>query len=385
MKRCADILFFCLLCFLCACDVIGESDRLLPVDGVGGEASVLLVEFTGVGCVNCPSAAAEAKRLHEYYGDRLVVVEMHPPANPFTKAVPEYDYTCAAADKYYALYGGTPSSPLPAGVVNGRRYDGTYFADWHLWGTAVADAASRKVTASLDVAVERQQQDFSIDVSIASVPDGAMLIVWLTEDSLVGAQLMPDGSADMNYVHNHVLRTEVYAGAVATQQTFYCTLSDAWKAEHCAVVAVLTDSEGAVLAVKRTEAAAPKDDRPLQVIVDGVGTLPSDTTVVIGEYTVNPLTGKPLMEITGSVFCQGVLTVVVERDDALYEDQFCCADMCVNTDYESVQRIQFSVKDMSRWFAHFTPEEPGTATITYIFAPDNINSRRLTVEYRYQP
>ena len=51
---------------LVGCDVIGENDRFIPVDVKVGERIVLLEEFTGFRCVNCPLAAeiAQIGRAH---------------------------------------------------------------------------------------------------------------------------------------------------------------------------------------------------------------------------------------------------------------------------------------------------------------------------------
>ena len=59
---------------LSSCDVISEGDRIIPVEVILGERRVLLEEFTGFRCVNCPSAATIAHELIEMYVDHIVVV-----------------------------------------------------------------------------------------------------------------------------------------------------------------------------------------------------------------------------------------------------------------------------------------------------------------------
>ena len=38
---------------------------------------VLLEDYTGFKCVNCPAAAHEAHLLQEFYGDQMVVMGVH--------------------------------------------------------------------------------------------------------------------------------------------------------------------------------------------------------------------------------------------------------------------------------------------------------------------
>jgi hypothetical protein len=51
--------------FFAACENISESERLLEVEGVNAQRVVLLEDYTGQACVNCPEAHKEATALHE--------------------------------------------------------------------------------------------------------------------------------------------------------------------------------------------------------------------------------------------------------------------------------------------------------------------------------
>ena len=72
---------------LAGCQVIPEDQQLLPLPNAQPVSNALLIEFTGFLCVNCPTAAEEARHLHEAYPDNLVVVAMHPADNLFKVAV----------------------------------------------------------------------------------------------------------------------------------------------------------------------------------------------------------------------------------------------------------------------------------------------------------
>lgn len=178
------LLYIWLLVLCCGCDVIRENDRFLPIDTPADERAHVLLDFTGFLCVNCPTAAERAHDLQQLYPGRLYVVSLHPASNPFTQGL--YDYTCPAADSIYRRMGGTASTPFPAGNVDMTPYEGEWFADQSEWPTMVY----------------RAMQD------TAAVPpvDRLRTTYWLIEDSVLGAQRMPDGSVNTSYYHRHLLR-----------------------------------------------------------------------------------------------------------------------------------------------------------------------------------
>ena len=56
---------------LVACDNIDENERLIPVTPQENlnQKNILIEDFTGMNCVNCPSAAAQIKQLQAAYED----------------------------------------------------------------------------------------------------------------------------------------------------------------------------------------------------------------------------------------------------------------------------------------------------------------------------
>ena len=76
---------------LTACEVIPEGERLIPVETEETNRKILLVEFSGVNCNNCPTAAEEGHKLQHLYGEKLVIVEMHPASNALTNGGKKYE------------------------------------------------------------------------------------------------------------------------------------------------------------------------------------------------------------------------------------------------------------------------------------------------------
>lgn len=195
----------------CACEVINEADRLIPVPlPVTGGRNHVLLEYTGFRCVNCPTAAEQAAALKSLYGDRLILISLHPASNPFTQGL--YDYTCPEADSLYRFMGGTKTTPFPQGNIDIKPIEDGYFIDPVDWpsylNAAMTDTVWNPYTPH--------------DVSY-----------WLVEDSVLGAQAMPDGSVNMSYYHRHVLRA--ISNEPFTQLPAQCDPA------HCSVVTIYSD------------------------------------------------------------------------------------------------------------------------------------------------
>ena len=220
MQKCLNILF-CLL--LLGCQVIPEHEQVLPLPNVEPVSNALLIDFTGFLCVNCPTAAEEAQRLHDAYPDNLVVVAMHPADNHFTETtIPEYDYTCPAANDYYRYFGGTASTPFPTGIVDMQQE----WLDYPSWASRVRASIVRRKAGHVDVDLTdideaNRSFSFSLLVGVNNLNDSindkiendkivnAQVFLWLVADSVQGAQMMPNSSENRSYTHRHMLRASV--------------------------------------------------------------------------------------------------------------------------------------------------------------------------------
>lgn len=211
MRRKIYILLVC--CLFVGCEIIDEADRLIPVETMSeGERTHVLLEFTGFRCVNCPSAVETAQSLQSLYGERLIVVALHPASNPFTQG--KYDYTCPAADSIYQYMGGSSSTPFPTGNIDMKQVDGRCFFAPPEWPA--------QLTKAIEEESKEEQAIFRTSY-------------WLVEDSVLGVQAMPDGTIDMNYYHRHVLR------AVSEEPNI--TIPDGCNTAHCTIVKLILDTK----------------------------------------------------------------------------------------------------------------------------------------------
>ena len=256
---------------LAACEVIPEGEReeviFTPTDPSAVVRTSLLIEYSGWQCVNCPTAAEEAHRLQELYGENLVVVVMHPESNPNTRHnnKPALNYTCPEADSIYIMMGGTNTTPFPTGNVNMvKEPTKGYFNDYDQWATLVSQAyaAPKPMLLALEANGNADSHDVWMAVDMTNLDSKAVeatLQVWLTEDSVIGSQKKPEGT-DKEYAHNHLLRasiTPVWGESIQLdahmthQMVYEYTLPEKVVKENCNIVAIVSVN-GEVVQAKET-------------------------------------------------------------------------------------------------------------------------------------
>lgn len=256
------LLYILALLVLVGCQTIPADEQLTEVDkeSIRSNRTTLICEFSGYLCTNCPNAAEEAHNLLGVWGKNLVVVEMHPASNSFTRYTNEkYNYTCDAADIYYKAFGGLPTTGLPTGVIN---LNGS-FTEYPLWGGAYIGSAVQQSTIAMSATTEYDAATRTLSASVTldnldQKEQDLRLVAWLTEDRIVGAQKMPDGSSRTDYEHNHLLRdtlTQAWGEPIKLQASRTHALvpyiiSDRCVAENCNLVVLAMRDEEVVQAVQ---------------------------------------------------------------------------------------------------------------------------------------
>ena len=145
----------------------------------------------------------------------------------------------------------------PVGLVNRQKTPVNYTE----WAAVVREELQKPAPLWLEgyAAVA----DNSLNVIIeARGTDGTVtgkLQVWLLEDSITALQLMPDGKANQEYVHNHVFRTAVNGTwgedfsveeGMLERREMSLPLQPEWKTEHLSIVAFVYNDSGVQQAVK---------------------------------------------------------------------------------------------------------------------------------------
>ena len=240
-----------------ACDDIKESERYIPVTpDTKTEKAVLIEDFTGMNCVNCPNAAEEIQKIQTVYGaEKIIAVAVHGEMPGLSGPLAN-----ALGTEYYNHWG---VETLPIGMVDRQGLQN--YTSW----MATADARLKAQVTPLSLSLENtvyNEDTRSITVQVealASADLTAKLQVWVTESNIKSFQKMPDGSTNLNYIHNHVLRDAVNGAwgepitldaGVNQQVTYtYAIPEDKnWNAENLAIVAFVYNEGGVVQVVEKT-------------------------------------------------------------------------------------------------------------------------------------
>lgn len=234
-----------------ACENIDVEDRFVEVEGITSQRVVLLEDYTGQACLNCPNAHAEAAALHENYHENLIVVAIHAGQQAFLAPVglkqPEGDE--------YAASAGVES--YPAGMINRRGG----LKNYQQWGGTVYEELKRESSLNLTVAATASEASVAVEVEMEALADlSGKLQLWLVEDSIKAPQILPSGTMQADYVHNHIFRDAINGtwgedvtlalGETKCVSVQEFALDASWNADNLSVVAFIYNSDGVLQAAQ---------------------------------------------------------------------------------------------------------------------------------------
>lgn len=168
---------------------------------------VLLEDYTGVRCVNCPKASEIALSLQGKYNDQLVILSVH---SGFLSA-PNGGFPDFRTDEGTEWYNRFNFNYNPIGTVNRQKKGQEYGYNSSEWEQAVAEAIVGEPNIRLLIAKDYDKATRKLKVSVYSKfleeSFGIYnLTICLMEDSIVGKQVTEAG-IDTAYMHRHVFRS----------------------------------------------------------------------------------------------------------------------------------------------------------------------------------
>lgn len=216
-----------------------------------GDRKVLIEEFTGVRCVNCPQGSAEILNLQGLYGENLIAISIH--AGFFSPPYPESQYDFRTDDGGELLtFLGEPLG-YPSAVINRNHFDGQFDLQngQATWAGFIEAQASIPPAVNIVLSSNFNESDRVIAIKATLIAneqlgDNLRLTVMLTENDVADAQLTPDG-LKTDYKHKHVLRDvitnfdgdilgDIGVGELVAKNFSY-TLPEEWSVDNCNVVA----------------------------------------------------------------------------------------------------------------------------------------------------
>ena len=245
---------------------------------------VLVEEFTGVSCSNCPQGHTVLDNIEASNAGQIAAMGIQ--INGFSLCDDVYSQghnltrhdnrTAAGTDLVTAIYGSVNNMPVAG--IDRIANNGVIATDRANWPTLVAGriAVAPNVNVTLTSSYSTGDTSATIKVHIAYTKDVAKkqkLTVAIVEDSVIDAQ--EDGIViDSNYTHMHVLRDIITAHGGSTilsgtttatkaagqvyEQTFVYKMNTLWVPQHCKVIAFVSDDESNDLEVQQAAMANVK-------------------------------------------------------------------------------------------------------------------------------
>ncbi len=245
-----------------SCSDIDEYERFLDVEVAQAKRCVLIEDFTGQACVNCPKASVEIANILEQYGHHNVVAvglfggpfSKHPSSG---KPLPLYS---EEADHLYNRFG---ADTQPIGMVDRQG-----LASYTSWTALVNQEIKKDSSLEFELVsnYDAATRTCNILVTVDAILDvEGKLNVWLTEDNVVSPQYMPDGApTEKNYNHKHVFRKSVshidgdaitVGYGMQKQYEYSIQLNEKWVAENMNVVVFVDNNTGVLKAALTTVVA----------------------------------------------------------------------------------------------------------------------------------
>lgn len=206
-----------LVAFACMLVVIGCEEVPPTITPTITDRRVIIEEFTGVRCVNCPAGSAELQNLVDTYGDdKVIPISIHAGffSPPYSDS--NYDFRTPEGDNLEPYIG--PLSGFPCAVINRRLFSGepelpiTPASKWNgLLIQELGIAPSCEVELSHTYDSTSRLLTLEVEATfLEDVTDPLAVSVMLTESGLFDKQLTPAGF-DLTYEHKYALRDMITA------------------------------------------------------------------------------------------------------------------------------------------------------------------------------
>lgn len=259
------ILFVLLLSTLIwSCSEVGPKINLAQTDRV-----VLVEEFTGVQCVNCPDGSNKLQELLDVHGDKLVTISIH--GGGFAVPLPEshYDFKTDDGNELLPYLNAPNNGPIgyPSAIINRKWFAGQqdrmlFLNEWAGFIAAELQEAP-KVRIDMTKNYNTTNRELQVDLDLfffEAIDNDVNISIVITEDDIVDYQKDTNGKVP-DYVHKHVLRdviTTNYRGDLVASNVpangsysfnYKYVLPDTWHSENCHIVAFVNRNDGGTLDV----------------------------------------------------------------------------------------------------------------------------------------
>ncbi|MEO5569803.1 MAG: Omp28-related outer membrane protein [Bacteroidia bacterium] len=233
---------------------------------VVNEQNILIEDYTGHLCGNCPAAAFAIADIKELYKERVISMGVHAGGYAYVVTnppIPDYSYNFKTpVSEELDDHFGISNVGNPNGMVNRTKYNNNIIAPWPSWAGHVSDIILQDKFPNAGIKIENIYTAFDSTLKIKvktcflnDVTGAYKLCVFLTEDSVQKTQkkyppLTPLDDAD--YWHRDVLRGsangtwgDILAPATkgaTTENNYSIIVKNEYRAAYCKVLVFIYES-----------------------------------------------------------------------------------------------------------------------------------------------
>ena len=245
------------------------------IDSSSNLTKILLEEYTGFKCNNCPKGARIAHSLMDAYSDRSILVSIHSGyfAKPDKSGNFTYDFRTDVGEELCSI---NNVSSFPCGTISRTPFNNEKIINGANWASAVQTFFETYKTAPVDIKITPNLSESQIDVTINLTYSQAAssqnyLSVWITEDGIKYWQIDKEATPPEveDYIHNCVLRysfngtwgdllspVDIAMGTkIEKKYSYSLPKSSDWNLNNLKIVAFVYDnqSDGRVLQAKEVK------------------------------------------------------------------------------------------------------------------------------------
>ena len=215
------------------------------------DKKVLIEEYTGVRCGNCPAGSSLLQSLKQDLGEQIVIVSFH--AGFFAKPYPSstQDFKTEETEALQSFLG----EPLgyPAATINRKIFDDSRILNASEWAAQIQEELTipSPYALSNEVSYDGSSRDLDIKITATAFqlgPEEVFLSVYIVEDNIANAQATPNEIQE-DYKHHAILRkiltpiigNKIDLSTINESQvvSYSYNLNPLWEANNVSIVSFL--------------------------------------------------------------------------------------------------------------------------------------------------
>ncbi|MBK8505567.1 MAG: Omp28-related outer membrane protein [Saprospiraceae bacterium] len=233
-----------------------------------GDRVVVVEEFSGVRCPNCPEGTKELENLRTLYDDKVIIVTIHAGDFAFQYNDSQYDFTTTEGNALLRHLG----NPIgyPSAVINRVRDSNTQSLQnfSSQWGSLISAEITTEPVVSLELDIAYDANTRKMSTALRAVPNidlegDLRFTLLIKEDNMIDWQSDTEAAqgVDREYNHRNVLRavlTTPEGDHVASDAKSFQSLekiysftvpeqTNWWKETDLTIVGFVTGSTGEIL------------------------------------------------------------------------------------------------------------------------------------------